>query len=137
MRFLKALTLLTFLPFAAYADDRVSNFALENGLQVLVIEDHRAPVVVNMVWYRVGSADEQSGESGLAHFLEHLMFKGTKTLAPGAFSQIVSAQGGSDNASPRMIIPRIINVLPRIALIWSWGWRLIAWSTLPLPKTMS
>jgi predicted Zn-dependent peptidase len=60
---------------------------LGNGMQVVVIEDPRAPVVVHMVWYRVGAADEPPGESGLAHFLEHLMFKGTKTMAPGEFSR--------------------------------------------------
>ncbi len=85
-------------PLSAWADDRVSQFTLDNGMQVVVIEDRRAASVVHMVWYRVGAADERPGESGLAHFLEHLMFKGTKTLAPGEFSQRVSAQGGSDNA---------------------------------------
>lgn len=90
--------LLVLWPLAGLADDRVSQFTLNNGMQVVVIEDPRAPVVVHMVWYRVGAADEAPGESGLAHFLEHLMFKGTKTLAPGEFSQRVSAQGGSDNA---------------------------------------
>lgn len=90
--------LLAFWPLVTLADDRVSQFALDNGMQVVVIEDPRAPVVVHMVWYRVGAADEAPGESGLAHFLEHLMFKGTKTLAPGEFSQRVAAQGGSDNA---------------------------------------
>ena len=90
--------LFALIPLAGIADERVNSFTLDNGLQVVVIEDHRAPVVVHMVWYRVGAADEVSGESGLAHFLEHLMFKGTKTLAPGDFSKLVSAQGGSDNA---------------------------------------
>ena len=85
-------------PLVAVADDRVNSFTLDNGMQVVVIEDHRAPVVVHMVWYRVGAADEVSGESGLAHFLEHLMFKGTTTMAPGEFSKQVAAQGGSDNA---------------------------------------
>lgn len=85
-------------PLVGLADDRVSHFTLSNGMQVVAIDDRRAPVVVHMVWYRVGAADEAPGESGLAHFLEHLMFKGTKTLAPGEFSQRVSAQGGSDNA---------------------------------------
>lgn len=85
-------------PLSVWADDRVSQFVLDNGMQVVVIEDRRAASVVHMVWYRVGAADERPGESGLAHFLEHLMFKGTKTLAPGEFSQRVSAQGGSDNA---------------------------------------
>lgn len=76
----------------------ITDFALPNGLQVVVIEDDRAPVVVHMLWYRVGAADEAPGESGLAHFLEHLMFKGTDTLAPGEFSSTVAANGGSDNA---------------------------------------
>ena len=78
--------------------DTVSTFKLGNGMDVVVIEDHRAPVVVHMVWYRIGSADESAGHSGIAHFLEHLMFQGTKTVAPGDLSKIVSAQGGSDNA---------------------------------------
>jgi zinc protease len=76
----------------------VSDFTLPNGLQVVVIEDRRAPVVVHMVWYRVGAADEPPGKSGIAHFLEHLMFKGTETVAPGAFSATIEAQGGDDNA---------------------------------------
>ena len=83
---------------AGAAEDGVTTFTLENGLQAVVIEDHRAPVVVHMVWYDVGAADEPAGKSGIAHFLEHLMFKGTDDLAPGEFSQVVEAQGGSDNA---------------------------------------
>jgi zinc protease len=73
-------------------------FTLDNGLEVVVIENHRAPVVTSMVWYRVGSADEEPGVSGIAHFLEHLMFRGTDTLAPGEFSQIVARLGGEENA---------------------------------------
>ena len=76
----------------------VTSFTLPNGLEAVVIEDHRAPVVVHMVWYRAGAADEKPGVSGVAHFLEHLMFKGTENLAPGEFSKIVEANGGSDNA---------------------------------------
>lgn len=76
----------------------MTTFRLDNGLDVVVIEDHRAPVVVHMVWYRVGAADEAPGKSGIAHFLEHLMFKGTETRPPGAFSAIVEANGGNDNA---------------------------------------
>ncbi len=76
----------------------VTSFSLDNGMDVVVLEDHRAPVVVHMVWYRVGSADEPRGKSGIAHFLEHLMFKGTDTLGPGEFSAIVAANGGTDNA---------------------------------------
>ena len=78
--------------------DTVSTFTLDNGMEVVVIEDHRAPVVVHMVWYRIGAADESRGHSGIAHFLEHLMFQGTKTVAPGDLSKIVAAQGGVDNA---------------------------------------
>ena len=95
MRGALALGLLTAFP--AFADD-VTSFTLPNGLEVVVIEDNRAPVVTQMVWYRVGAADEPAGHSGIAHFLEHLMFKGTDTLKPGEFSDTVEAQGGSDNA---------------------------------------
>ena len=73
-------------------------FTLENGLEVVVVSDHRAPVVTHMVWYRVGSADEPRGKSGIAHFLEHLMFKGTDTLGPGEASKIISKIGGNENA---------------------------------------
>jgi zinc protease len=76
----------------------VSHFTLDNGMQVVVIPDHRAPVVTHMVWYRVGSADEPKGKAGIAHFLEHLLFKGTETLEPGEFSKIVRRHGGEDNA---------------------------------------
>jgi zinc protease len=85
------------LPVAAAAEP-VTSFTLDNGLNVVVIEDHRAPVVVQMIWYRVGAADEPAGHSGIAHFLEHLMFKGTDTVGPNQFSAIVEAQGGDDNA---------------------------------------
>ena len=73
-------------------------FTLPNGLTCVVIEDHIAPVVTQMVWYKVGSGDEKRGKSGVAHFLEHLMFKGTKTLKPGEFSKTVARNGGNDNA---------------------------------------
>ncbi|HEX9858552.1 MAG TPA: pitrilysin family protein, partial [Paracoccaceae bacterium] len=82
----------------AASADTVTDFTLANGMEVVVIEDHRAPVVVHMVWYRVGAADEPPGHSGIAHFFEHLMFKGTDDIAPGEFSSLVEAQGGSDNA---------------------------------------
>jgi len=73
-------------------------FTLDNGLQVVVVTNRRAPIVTHMVWYKVGAADEASGESGNAHFLEHLMFKGTKTLGPGEFSRIIAQNGGRENA---------------------------------------
>ncbi len=78
--------------------EEVTTFTLDNGMEVVVIEDHRAPVVVHMVWYKIGSADEPVGVSGVAHFLEHLLFKGTDVLAPGEFSATIAANGGSDNA---------------------------------------
>jgi len=80
------------------AASNVSHFKLKNGLEVVVIPDHRAPVVTHMVWYRVGAADDRRGASGIAHFLEHLMFKGTKKIAPGEFSKIIARNGGEDNA---------------------------------------
>lgn len=78
--------------------DGVSHFELANGLKVVVIPDHRAPVVTQMIWYHVGSADEEAGKSGIAHFLEHLMFKGTITHPAGEFSARVGEIGGLENA---------------------------------------
>ncbi len=78
--------------------DGVTSFELDNGMQVVVVENRRAPVVVHMVWYRVGSADEPHGKSGIAHFLEHLMFKATDELVSGELSDTVARNGGSDNA---------------------------------------
>ncbi len=75
-----------------------ATFTLANGLQVVVIPDHRTPVITQMIWYKVGSADETSGKSGLAHFLEHLMFKGTSKHPAGEFSQTVLRVGGNENA---------------------------------------
>jgi zinc protease len=83
---------------AAAAGPDVAHFTLANGLEVVVIPDHRTPVVTHMVWYKVGSADETAGHSGLAHFLEHLMFKGTKKNPMGLFSQTVATIGGQENA---------------------------------------
>ncbi|MEL6888015.1 MAG: pitrilysin family protein [Pseudomonadota bacterium] len=79
-------------------DEAVTTFTLDNGMEVVVVEDNRAPVVQHMLWYRAGSADEPVGSSGVAHFLEHLLFKATDTLEDGEFSAIVAANGGRDNA---------------------------------------
>ncbi len=76
----------------------LESFTLENGLQVVVIPDRRAPVVTHMIWYKAGSADEPEGQSGVAHFLEHLMFKGTKNNPDGAFSKMIAERGGQENA---------------------------------------
>jgi zinc protease len=78
--------------------DPPATFTLGNGLKVVVIPDHRTPVVTQMIWYKVGSADETPGKSGLAHFLEHLMFKGTAKHPVGEFSQTVLRIGGNENA---------------------------------------
>ncbi len=84
--------------FAGDSKSQLSHFKLDNGMEVLVIPDHRAPVVTHMVFYRVGAADEPRGKSGIAHFLEHLMFKSTEKIPSGEFSKIVSRLGGQDNA---------------------------------------
>lgn len=80
------------------ASGTVSEYILENGLKILVREDHRAPVVVSQIWYKVGSSYEPSGITGVSHVLEHMMFKGTETIGPGEFSRIIAANGGNDNA---------------------------------------
>lgn len=77
---------------------KVADFTLSNGLELVVIPDHRAPVITHMIWYKVGAADETPGKSGLAHFLEHLMFKGTAKHPVGQFSQVVARIGGQENA---------------------------------------
>jgi len=93
-----ALLMLAVNPQAHASATRASEFKLENGMDVVVIPDHRAPVVTHMVWYRVGAADEKRGTSGIAHFLEHLMFKSTDKIPVGEFSKIVGRLGGQDNA---------------------------------------
>ncbi|SFD84226.1 zinc protease [Sulfitobacter brevis] len=97
---LAAVAALCLPPAVAQARDNeaVTAFTLENGMQVVVVEDHRAPVVQQMVWYRAGSADEPKGASGVAHFLEHLLFKATDKMESGEFSSTVAANGGQDNA---------------------------------------
>ena len=93
-----AMLALTQTTLSARAAPRISEFKLANGMDVVVVPDHRAPVVTHMVWYRVGAADEPPGKSGIAHFLEHLMFKSTDKIPSGEFSKIVSRLGGQDNA---------------------------------------
>ncbi|MEO0669616.1 MAG: pitrilysin family protein [Pseudomonadota bacterium] len=92
------LSTVSFTCAAMAQDDAVTTFSLDNGMEVVVVEDNRAPVVQHMLWYRAGSADEPVGSSGVAHFLEHLLFKATDTLEDGEFSAIVAANGGRDNA---------------------------------------
>jgi zinc protease len=100
----RSLMLVLFLLGAACAaalaadEPSVTSFRLANGLEVVVLPDHRAPVVTHMIWYKVGAADEVPGKSGLAHFLEHLMFKGTAQNPGNRFSQAVADIGGQENA---------------------------------------
>ncbi|MBZ9959919.1 MULTISPECIES: pitrilysin family protein [unclassified Mesorhizobium] len=98
-----ALVIAGLVPAAFAADKRpaefkVTDFLLDNGMEVVVIPDHRSPIVTHMVWYKVGSADEPPGKSGIAHFFEHLMFKATANHAAGEFDRAVSDIGGSNNA---------------------------------------
>lgn len=86
------------LAFSSSLFAEVVEFNLANGLRVLVKPDHRAPIAITMVWYKVGSADEIGGQTGLSHALEHMMFKGTPSIPAGKFSQIIAAHGGQDNA---------------------------------------
>ena len=95
MRFV-FITLLTLISCQTFS--QVHEFKLDNGLKVLVKEDHRAPVAVSMVWYNVGSADEPGGITGVSHALEHLMFKGTKKIPAGIFSKTIASLGGQENA---------------------------------------
>src|SRR6266851_2543396 len=82
----------------AHATAPVLATDLDNGLRVLLLEDHRSPTVSFQVWYRVGARNEQRGATGIAHFLEHLMFKGTPTRGPKQFARLVEENGGQDNA---------------------------------------
>ena len=95
---IKALLVASLILFSAVAIANVHEYELDNGLKILVKEDHRAPVVVSQVWYKVGSSYEHEGITGISHALEHMMFKGTEKHAPGEFSRIISENGGRENA---------------------------------------
>ena len=102
-RLIAAICLATIAFVSAWANEensrpKIAEFSLENGLRLIVLPDRRAPVVTHMIWYKVGAADDPVGKSGIAHFFEHLMFKGTSTYKPGEFSGAVSAIGGQENA---------------------------------------
>lgn len=98
MNRIKIVFFLCLMPLFAQAGLNVQEITLKNGMRVLVKEDHRSPVAVSMIWYRAGSLDEVNGKTGVAHLLEHMMFKGTKTTKPGEYSEIVAAAGGRENA---------------------------------------
>ncbi|KRT75443.1 MAG: Zn-dependent protease [Candidatus Rokubacteria bacterium CSP1-6] len=95
---LVAVLVVVFAGASAPGADEVLEATLDNGLRVLLLEDHRSPVVSFQVWYRVGSRNERPGATGLAHLLEHMMFKGTPTYGPRMFSTLVEQNGGQDNA---------------------------------------
>ena len=99
MKFRMLIALLLWIPFVTvHAKTKVHERILDNGLKILVKEDHRSPVVVSQVWYKVGSSYEPDGITGISHMLEHMMFKGTDKLKPGEFSRIIAANGGNENA---------------------------------------
>src|SRR5882672_8706075 len=93
-----ALAALALCAAPALAQQSTTEQRLANGMRVIVKPDHRAPVVVVMVWYRIGSIDEVNGTTGVAHALEHMMFKGTSSTSVGEFSRVIAAAGGRDNA---------------------------------------
>lgn len=98
MKFLKRVGVAVSMMVSLVAQAQVHEYHLDNGMKVLVKEDHRAPVVVSQVWYKVGSSYEHNGVTGISHMLEHMMFKGTHTHKPGDFNRIIAENGGSDNA---------------------------------------
>jgi len=120
MRFLRVwifAAALSLLPGLAEAKAfNADTFTLENGLQVVLIQNHRAPVVTQMIWYKFGAADERPGESGVAHFLEHLMFKGTPKVPDGQFSLTVKKIGGNDNAFTSQDYTAFYQEVPRSQL---------------------
>ena len=98
MRIKSLLIFILAMPITVFAAISVQEFKLDNGLKLVVQEDHRSPVVVSQVWYRAGSIDEVNGKTGVAHVLEHMMFKGTKKIPAGQFSRLIAAAGGKENA---------------------------------------
>jgi zinc protease len=90
--------LLSFMLLPATGFAEIQEFKLQNGMKIIVQEDRRAPVVVSQVWYRAGALDEVNGKTGVAHVLEHMMFKGTKRVPAGQFSRQIAAAGGKENA---------------------------------------
>lgn len=113
-KLLSALICIAVLPAPTLANPFEKTLA--NGLRVIVKEDRRAPTAVHMVWYRAGAMDEKDGTSGVAHVLEHMMFKGTQTLKPGEFNQRVAEAGGRDNAFTSLDYTAYFQIVPNRAL---------------------
>jgi len=116
MRYAPPIALLLALTTAAAAWANPHERQLANGLRVIVKEDRRAPTVAHMVWYRAGSMDESSGRTGVAHVLEHMMFKGTPTAGPGEFNRRVAAAGGRDNAFTSRDYTAYFQQVPKLKL---------------------
>lgn len=95
---MRKILVILFMVLSCQTFSQVQEFILNNGLKILVKEDHRAPIVVSMIWYNVGSADEPGGITGVSHAMEHMMFKGTEKYPPGVFSKTIAAIGGQYNA---------------------------------------
>lgn len=113
---LSRMLLCLFLFTSLIAFGKTNEMLLENGLKIIVLEDHRAPIAVTMVWYHVGSGDEPQGLTGVSHFLEHLMFKGTEKYKEGEFQSLIAREGGESNAFTNHDYTAYINKVPVSAL---------------------
>jgi zinc protease len=110
-------SLVLFTPAAAQEEPAaIGHYTLDNGLELVVIPDRRAPIVTHMIWYRVGGADDPAGQSGVAHFLEHLMFKGTEKFPAGTLDRTVSELGGNTNAFTNADVTAYFQTIPPDAL---------------------
>lgn len=101
---MRKLLITLFMLLSCQTFSQVQEFILNNGLKILVKEDHRAPIAVSMIWYKVGSADEPGGITGVSHAIEHMMFKGTEKFPLGIFSKTIASIGGKPMPLPTMII---------------------------------
>ena len=117
------------LLLAATAQAEVFETTLSNGLKVVVKKDHRAPTVVQQIWYHAGSMDERTGVTGVAHVLEHMMFKGTKTIPAGEFSRRFAAAGGRENAFTSYDYTAYFSSCTNRNWRWRCGWRPTACTT--------
>lgn len=108
------------------AEPQVHEYQLENGLKILVQEDHRSPAIVSQVWYKVGASNEYGGITGISHMLEHMMFKGTQKHPPGEFSRIIAANGGGKTPLPGRTIRLISRCWRKPDCRSASSWKLIA-----------
>ena len=123
--FLTSISVLLSLTFGAAPGHAtyVREFLLDNGLKVLLLEDHKSPAVTFQVWYRVGSRNEKDGKSGLAHFLEHMLFKGTPKTKPEEYSRIIAKNGGRSNAFTTTDVTVYFATMSRDKIAISWNWK--------------